>query len=325
MADLKNKLITLEDLKAGIDTISIDSIPPEDIDAMFDGIYSNPGSMSNQPRLFGDQSLFKFITDKKYVKKPEHVYIKGYVRSSTSTYTLYNYFLTNDINKTPKELEGTENTFIQIFPDDYTDLGQRLKNSYPYLYIDDYVYIPQGVSLDGLMDGKNYIVGDPIAEKAVARFANLDTSQVNSMKNMFRSILNMYNYDFLRNWNTSNVEDMSQMFYGTSASAINYTTHIFLDKWDVSKVKDMSAMFYYLGARAQSGFQTLESMADWDVSNVTNMNNMFACSYIESFEAIDNWDVSNVTSHTYMFYQCKTKRLPKWAQQWSDIGATITP
>ena len=42
-------------------------------------------------------------------------------------------------------------------------------------------------------------------------------------------------------------------------------------------------------------------MADWDVSLVTDMNNLFA--YKGSFNAdISRWDVSSVTSMERMFY-----------------------
>ena len=43
---------------------------------------------------------------------------------------------------------------------------------------------------------------------------------------------------------------------------------------------------------------------NWDVSNVTNMNDMF--SNAENFnQPLNNWDVSNVTDMSYMFYNAK--------------------
>ena len=41
----------------------------------------------------------------------------------------------------------------------------------------------------------------------------------------------------------------------------------------------------------------------WDVSNVTNMSNMFKnCNNISG---ISEWNVSNVKDMSYMFYKCK--------------------
>jgi len=43
----------------------------------------------------------------------------------------------------------------------------------------------------------------------------------------------------------------------------------------------------------------------WDVSNVTNMNSMFAYSQFNG--DISLWDVSNVTDMTHMFYESQFK------------------
>ena len=44
------------------------------------------------------------------------------------------------------------------------------------------------------------------------------------------------------------------------------------------------------------------SMPDWDVSNVTDMNNAFNGNY--TFNAdISDWDTSNVTNMSFMFQQ----------------------
>ena len=54
-------------------------------------------------------------------------------------------------------------------------------------------------------------------------------------------------------------------------------------------------------------------IGDWDVSRVTNMDDMFyRC---ESFnEPLNNWNVSNVTSMDNMFYKCNSFNQPldKW-------------
>jgi surface protein len=63
--------------------------------------------------------------------------------------------------------------------------------------------------------------------------------------------------------------------------------------WDVSQVTDMSQLF-----RSRSSFN--EDISSWDVSNVTNMSAMFE--YASSFnQDITGWNISNVTNMNLMF------------------------
>ena len=64
-------------------------------------------------------------------------------------------------------------------------------------------------------------------------------------------------------WDTSQVTDMSSLFYNCKLFDID------ISGWDVSNVTNMSCMFYY----ARSFNQPLEK---WDVSNVVSMKGMFS-------------------------------------------------
>ncbi|QVK08365.1 BspA family leucine-rich repeat surface protein [Mycoplasma mycoides] len=93
-------------------------------------------------------------------------------------------------------------------------------------------------------------------------------------------------------WDTSNIEDMSYVFYNT-----NYINDPSIAEWDVSKVKTMEGMF----GKSRSFNQDLSK---WDVSNVKNFKGMFS-------EATDfnnngkhlNWDdkLKNATNMESMF------------------------
>ena len=61
-----------------------------------------------------------------------------------------------------------------------------------------------------------------------------------------------------------------------------------IGKWDVSNVTDMSDMF----ARAYNFNQPLNS---WNTSNVTDMNHMFFAAR-EFNQPLNNWNVSNVSN-----------------------------
>ena len=67
--------------------------------------------------------------------------------------------------------------------------------------------------------------------------------------------------------------------------------------WDVSNVTNMNSMFAYC-------YCININLNNWNVSNVTNMSNMFyEC---ESFEGkgLENWDVNNVKHANFMFKKC---------------------
>ena len=86
---------------------------------------------------------------------------------------------------------------------------------------------------------------------------------------------------------TGQMTDMPGLFQKT-----NFTGDI--EYWDVSNVTDMSNMFYNADAFNQP-------LADWDVSNVTDMSYMFYNA--DAFnQPLADWNVSNVTDMSYMFY-----------------------
>jgi surface protein len=61
--------------------------------------------------------------------------------------------------------------------------------------------------------------------------------------------------------------------------------------WDVSNVTNMSNMF--------DGSNFNQPLSGWNVSNLTNMSSMFKDSPFDQY--INNWDVSSVTNMNYMF------------------------
>jgi len=107
-------------------------------------------------------------------------------------------------------------------------------------------------------------------------------------------------YGHISDWDTSEVTDMSDMFFG--AKSFNQP----LEKWDVSQVTYMYGMF----ALTKSFNQPLEK---WDVSKVTDMRGMFHVA--SSFnQPLEKWDVSKVTDMKWMFYGASSFNQPleKW-------------
>lgn len=72
-----------------------------------------------------------------------------------------------------------------------------------------------------------------------------------------------------------------------------------LADWNTSNVTNMNQMFY-----GCSSLTDLSPLAKWNVSNVTNMSYMFMKCPIADITSIKGWNVSNVTDISAMFYDC---------------------
>jgi len=102
-------------------------------------------------------------------------------------------------------------------------------------------------------------------------------------------------YGPISHWDTSEVTDMSELFW--NKKDYNGVTAD-LSQWDVSKVTNMRFMF--LSAKLFNS-----DLSKWNVSNVTNMSGMFWRA--SSFNSdISNWNVSKVTGMKSMFEGAKS-------------------
>ena len=122
---------------------------------------------------------------------------------------------------------------------------------------------------------------------------DLDVSLLEDLSNLFADIADRVKTLDLSGWKTSNVKNMSYMFYCCARlESLN------LSGWDTSSVKTMNDMFCHCNS--------LESLdlSGWDTSNVVNIAWMFSCCRkIKSIDVSD-WDTSKVNNMGYMFYEC---------------------
>jgi surface protein len=170
----------------------------------------------------------------------------------------------------------------------------------------------------------------------------IDTSSVTNMQSMFGNCP-VFNGD-VSGYDTSNVTNMAYTFFGDKGAIFNQD----LSGWDTSKVTIMFAMFKgqkQITENGISGFDVSKvtnmdlmfyscnnpslslDLSNWDVSNVTLMNNMFQ-NATHFTSDLSKWDVSNVTEMLSLFKSCKAfnSDLSEWCvptlsySSWFDEG-----
>lgn len=130
--------------------------------------------------------------------------------------------------------------------------------------------------------------------KTIKFSENIDTSNVTNMSFMFYNCANLTTLD-ISNLDTSNVINMNSLF-----NSCWKLTNIDVSNFDTSKVTTMENMF--------SGLHELTSLdlSNFDTSNVTNMKNMFyICPKLLHLD-ISSFDTSKVTDMAGMFQGCSS-------------------
>ena len=145
-----------------------------------------------------------------------------------------------------------------------------------------------------VINGVTYTVVDntTIRTEIANGNCNLCTTLVTNMAGDSNTFSNFFNDESFNTnigfWDTSNVTDMSIMFYG--ATAFNQD----IGSWDTSSVTSMNSIFENATAFNQD-------IGNWDSSSVTDMVGMFyeASSFNQD---IGNWNTSKVTRMERMFW-----------------------
>ena len=134
--------------------------------------------------------------------------------------------------------------------------------------------------LNGTVTYKEIMELDSLVNVAVPK-------DVDELRKIIEIYSEKYSKDSLNWLVVSGITDMSNLFEKTIYNGD-------ISKWDTSNVTDMSYMFYH----AENFNQPI---GDWDVSNVTDMSHMFHEAWAFN-QPIGGWDVSNVTDMCGMFY-----------------------
>ena len=131
-----------------------------------------------------------------------------------------------------------------------------------------------------------------LALKQIEGLEFLNTSEVKDMSGMFYGCSGLTSLD-LSHFNTQNVTKMSGMFYGCSG-----LTSLDLSHFNTQNVTNMSWTF-----DGCSGLTSLD-LSHFNTQNVTNMSWMFyGCSGLTSLD-LSHFNTQNVTNMIQMFYGC---------------------
>ena len=136
-----------------------------------------------------------------------------------------------------------------------------------------------------------------------------DTSQVDSMKNMFYSCEKLVSIGDIGEWNVSNVKTFRGMFF----DCVILKSIGDLTDWKVTdKLTDTALMFCMCYKLKNIG-----NIGGWEMINVSNTCEMFQrCDELEYIGDVSSWDLGNVKSMSGMFRSCKNLTdigdLSKW-------------
>ncbi len=164
-------------------------------------------------------------------------------------------------------------------------------------------------------------------------FENLDTSNVTDMTGMFFAYgcaqENLNNVPNVSNWNTSHVKSMCSMFGFYAFSSTNLSLVPDVSKWDTSQVTNLYGMFNNYGSVTKE-LKDLPNLKNWDTSNVTDVAFMFSVYGPECiFENLDlsNFDTTHVTKYENMLGKFKIKSVTlgsKFNLNLNSSGADLT-
>lgn len=134
-------------------------------------------------------------------------------------------------------------------------------------------------------------------------------SSVTSMKNMFNGCTHLATVwiPYTAGFDTSNLTDMSYMFYGTDIHSVDERLNIGLHLSNLSGINtsNVTNMSYMFANTPSLGWV----QAPFDTHNVTNLQGMFAGSGMHTYDAtggtsVAHWDFSNVTNMSRCFSSC---------------------
>ena len=166
--------------------------------------------------------------------------------------------------------------------------------------------VDESIWLNGTQHSLRTFTGITHAEYTTSY--TLSDFSISTLTSCAKTFLNFTPNNIINSFfDTSNVTDMSYMF----ANGRYYDGCINLKGWNTSNVRSMKCMFafnwsfdseYNVPGLSGHGGYTYIYMPFLNTSNVTDMSRMFAMSTGTKVIDVRGWDISNVTNYENMFY-----------------------
>jgi len=125
----------------------------------------------------------------------------------------------------------------------------------------------------------------------ISGLATVRADRAISMYELF-AYAGVTNFDDIKYWNTSGVENMSCLLLGTSLTNLDSFA-----LWDVSNVKTFRNTFANMKL-----LEDISGIKNWNTSSATSMYGIFEGTYaLTNIDDLINWKTGNVTDMGYMF------------------------
>ncbi|KXA18410.1 BspA family leucine-rich repeat surface protein, partial [Gardnerella vaginalis] len=113
--------------------------------------------------------------------------------------------------------------------------------------------------------------------------------------------------------NVKGYGSISQLFSSNNIESLGN-----IGDFDVSNVTDMKELFRYC-----SNLSDISGLSDWDTSNVTDMSNMFeACIDLKSLRGLEKWNTGKVSDMSWMFQNCISLEDLNGLESWNTSKVT---
>ena len=138
-----------------------------------------------------------------------------------------------------------------------------------------------------------------------------EVEQIKDLSYMFSNVFSINSFEFLSNWDLSNIENISNMFECTYINDLKP-----LSKWNTSNINNMSGLFRKRKMKEKL-IHDLNPIKNWDVSNVQDMSYMFYGTNINSLKPLEKWDLFKVIKVQYMFNSCHYLNSLEGIENWT--------
>ena len=131
----------------------------------------------------------------------------------------------------------------------------------------------------------------------------IELQEVDQLKNlsyMFTFAFSIKNFNFLSEWDLSNVENISYMFAATNINDLRPVSG-----WNTKNIKNMTGLFCLEYDKTPNSITDLNPLKNWDVSNVEDMSFMFGGRKISSLKSLERWELFKIKSLEGMFRKCE--------------------